>query len=75
MTERLPNGSDGWVAPEEPAYLDDAQVLFLWNERVKDGRIKVWFDPLGTLHFHTTGHPGCTMDPPKIGFDHQGMPV
>lgn len=75
MNDRLPNSSDGWVPPPENPYLDDAQILFLWHERVKDGRIRVWFDPEGTLHFHCPRHPGCTLNPPKIGFDYQGMPV
>ena len=31
--------------------LDDSTILFLWRERVKDGRIRVWIDKLGVLHF------------------------
>lgn len=49
MNDRLPNSSDGWVPPRNETYLDDAQVLFLFHERAKDGRIRVWFDPEGQL--------------------------
>ena len=75
MSDSLPNNSDGWVAPPEPGYLDDAQVLFLWNERVKAGNIRVWFDHLGALHFQCMGHPGLTMDPPRIGTESIVVPV
>jgi hypothetical protein len=55
--------------------MDDAQVLFLWAERVKSDRIKVWFDPHGVLHFHTVGHPGLSMTPPRIGTETPVVPV
>lgn len=75
MTERLPNGSDGWVAPEEPNYIDPAMRVFLIDEARKQGNIQVWFDENGVFHIKAMGHPGVTWDVPRIGFDHQGMPV
>lgn len=47
-----------------PPELDNAQILFLWHERVKDGSIRVWIDKHDVLHFSTCGHPGCTLTVP-----------
>lgn len=44
--------------------LTEAQVLFLWHERVKDGRIRVWFDKDQVLHFACDGHPSCKIEVP-----------
>lgn len=30
--------------------MTDEEILFLWHERVKDGRIRVWMED-GVLHF------------------------
>lgn len=73
MTERLPNGSDGWVNPVPS--MDEAQVLFLWSEMVKDGRIKAWFDEAGAFHFAADGHPGFELKQSQIGMNVKGVHV
>lgn len=73
MTDQLPNASDGWVST--PPSLDQAQVLFLWSEMVRDGRIKAWFDEAGVFHVITEGHPGFELPPSQIGMGIQGVHV
>lgn len=46
----------------DPLRLTPAQILFLWDEHVKRGRIQVWIDDHGVFHFKAEAHPGCTLE-------------
>ena len=47
--------------PASDDALTASQILFLWDEHVKRGDIRVWIDEAGVFHFAAEGHPGVSL--------------